>query len=54
VVKKENVLELEMHGPYETLPPRASMSFEQTFEVLDYDGPADPDAHVARLQQLAP
>ena len=52
VVKKENVLELEMHGPYETLPPGASMSFEQTFEVLDYDGPPAPEGHVARLETL--
>jgi hypothetical protein len=46
------VLELEMHGPYETLAPGASMSFEQTFEVLDYDGPATPEGHVARLESL--
>ena len=52
VVKKENVLELEMHGPYETLPPGASMSFEQTFEVLDYDGPQAPEGHLARLEAL--
>ena len=52
VVKKENVLELEMHGPYETLPPGASMSFEQTFEVLDYDGPPTPEGHLARLEAL--
>ncbi len=52
VVKKENVLELEMHGPYETLPPGASMSFEQTFEVLDYDGPPTPESHLARLEAL--
>jgi hypothetical protein len=52
VVKKENVLELEMHGPYETLPPGASMSFEQTFEVLDYDGPRTPEGHLTRLAAL--
>ena len=44
------VLELEMHGPYETLVPGASMSFEQTFEVLEYDGPPTPEGHVARLE----
>ena len=46
------VLELEMHGPYETLAPGASMSFEQTFEILDYDGPETPEGHVARLEAL--
>jgi hypothetical protein len=51
--KGTDILEVEMHGPYETLAPGASMSFEQTFEVLDYDGPADPTAYVARLAQLA-
>jgi hypothetical protein len=46
------VLELEMHGPYETLAPGASMSFEQTFEILDYDGPPTQEGHVARLEAL--
>jgi hypothetical protein len=46
------VLELEMHGPYETLAPGASMSFEQTFEILDYDGPPTQEGHVARLESL--
>ncbi len=52
VDKKESLLELEMHGPYETLAPGASMSFEQTFELLDYEGPQDEDGHLARLQEL--
>jgi len=52
VGKGTDILEVEMHGPYETLAPGASTSFEQTFEVLDYDGPADPDAHLARLREL--
>jgi hypothetical protein len=47
------VLELEMHGPYATLAPGASMSFEQTFEVLPYDGPQTPEGHVARLDSLS-
>jgi hypothetical protein len=50
--KGENILELEMHGSYETLAPGASMSFEQTFELLDYDGPEEGEAHLARLQAL--
>jgi hypothetical protein len=50
--KGATVLELEMHGPYQTLAPGAQASFEQTFELLDYDGEATPEAHVARLKQL--
>jgi hypothetical protein len=49
-----DILELEMHGPHETLAPGASMSFEQVFEVLEYGGAADDDAHRARLAELAP
>ncbi|HSD66541.1 MAG TPA: DUF4380 domain-containing protein [Vicinamibacteria bacterium] len=48
----DSILELEMHGPYEALAPGASTSFEQTFEVLDYDGPPTPEGHVARLEAL--
>jgi hypothetical protein len=46
----DTILELEMHGPYETLAPGASMSFEQTFEILDYDGPETLEGHLARLE----
>jgi hypothetical protein len=46
------VLELEMHGPYETLAPGASTSFEQTFELLDHDGPQTPEGHLARLAEV--
>jgi len=48
----DTVLELEMHSPYETLAPGASMSFEQTFEILDYDGPPTQEGQVARLEPL--
>jgi len=48
----DKVLELEMHGPYETLAPGASTSFEQTFELLDYEGPETPEGHLARLREL--
>jgi hypothetical protein len=46
------ILELEMHGAYRTIVPGASASIEQTFEILDYDGPATAEAHVARLSRL--
>ncbi|HVQ29547.1 MAG TPA: DUF4380 domain-containing protein [Vicinamibacteria bacterium] len=49
----EDLLELEMHGPYETLAPGATLSFEETWEVVDYPGPADPEAHVAFLEGLS-
>ncbi len=48
----DNVLELEMHGPYQTLAPGASMSFEQTFELLDYEGPQTQEGHLASLREL--
>ena len=48
----EVILELEMHGPYETLAPGASASIEQTFELLDYDGPTDRAAHLSRLGRV--
>ena len=48
----DDLLELEMHGPYETLAPRAVMSFEETWEVVDYPGPAEPEAHVSFLEGL--
>jgi hypothetical protein len=50
----DDILELEMHGAYETLPPGGTMSFEQTFEVLDYHGKPDVAGHLARLSRLAP
>jgi Domain of unknown function (DUF4380) len=43
------LLELELHGPYETLGPGRSMSFEETWEILDYPGPAEPAAHLRSL-----
>jgi Domain of unknown function (DUF4380) len=47
-----DILELEMHGPKGRLSPGDSMSFEQAAEVLDYDGAADPERHVAFLRSL--
>jgi hypothetical protein len=48
-----DILELEMHGPYVRLAPGEEMRFEQTAEVLDYEGGADPEKHVAFLKGLA-
>jgi hypothetical protein len=53
VAKGEDILELEMHGPHVTLAPGAATSFEQTFELLDYDGPPTPEGHLARLQGVS-
>jgi len=52
VGEEQDILELEMHGAYETLAPGESMTFEQTFEILDYDGEATAEAHLARLAEL--
>ena len=49
---EDDLLELEMHGPYETLAPGAAISFEETWEVVDYPGPDEPEAHVAFLEGL--
>jgi hypothetical protein len=49
----EDILELEMHGPYEALAPGASMSLEQTLELMDgVEGDATPADHLARLGRL--
>jgi hypothetical protein len=47
------LLELEMHGPYETLQPGQAMSFEETWQIVDYRGAGDPEAHVDFLERLA-
>jgi len=47
-----DLLELEMHGPYETLATGATMSFEETWEVVDYPGAADVLAHLDFLEGL--
>jgi hypothetical protein len=46
------LLELELHGPYEKLEPGQTMSFEETWEVFDYPGPAAPEAHLDFLKRL--
>jgi hypothetical protein len=47
------LLELEMHGPYQTLQPGQAMSFEETWEILDYRGAGEPEAHVDFLERRA-
>ena len=42
---KNSLLELEMHGPFETLAPGESMSWRETWRVMAYDGPRDPASH---------
>jgi hypothetical protein len=46
------LLELELHGPYETLAPGQTMSFEEYWEVRDYPGPAQAGAHLEFLERL--
>jgi len=49
---KRDLLELEMHGPFRTLAPGESMTFEETWQVLPYRGPDTPAAHVSFLRKL--
>jgi Domain of unknown function (DUF4380) len=48
------LLELELHGPYQTLEPGESMAFEETWEIRDYPGPVAPGAHLDFLENLPP
>ncbi len=42
--------EMEMHGPYRMLAPGESMSFTETWDILDYAGPPTPRARTAFLE----
>lgn len=44
------ILELEFVGPSKRLAPGESVSFEETWEVLDYDGPQTDTARIAFLR----
>ncbi len=44
------ILELEFVGPSKLLAPGESVSFEETWEVLDYDGPNTDADHIAFLK----
>jgi len=50
--REAKLLELEMHGPYQSLGPGQSMSFEETWEVRDYPGPPVTGAHLDFLDGL--
>jgi hypothetical protein len=45
----EDILELEMHGPFETLAPGASTSLEQTFEIVELGRLPAVEDHVRLL-----
>lgn len=45
------LLEIELHGPYETLAPDGTMSFEETWEIVDYPGAAEPEAQLDFLDR---
>ena len=44
-----SLLELEMHGPFWTLQPGESMTFEETWELVPYGGEDDPAEQTAFL-----
>lgn len=49
-----NLLELEAHGPYTTLEPGATMSFEETWTLADAGGATDAKACAALLNRMSP
>lgn len=51
---KLNLLELEAHGPYTTLAPGGTMTFEETWNLVDDGGATDDRARVAVLNRLLP
>ncbi|MBD9368730.1 DUF4380 domain-containing protein [Xanthomonas sp. XNM01] len=46
------LLELEVHGPYETLQPGESISAHEWWVVRRYDGPDRRDAQIAFLRRM--
>lgn len=49
---EEGLLELEVHAPYKTLAPSASMRATETWILLPYDGPATRAAHIEFLKTI--
>jgi len=47
-----NVLELEMQSEYRTLQPKASLSFEETWQLIPYDGDATRRSQTAFLKRI--
>lgn len=50
----DGLLELEVHGPYRQLAPRARMQLREQWTLLRYDGPDTPQAQRAFLCAQAP
>ncbi|HEY0332836.1 MAG TPA: DUF4380 domain-containing protein [Stenotrophomonas sp.] len=50
----DGLLEMEVHGPYETLQPQARMQATERWTLLHYDGPDTPQAQRAFLCEHAP
>ena len=48
----EGLLELEVHAPYKTLAPGASMNAAETWALLPYGGPATREAQLAFLKTV--
>ena len=50
--REARLLELELHGPFESLGPGQSMTFEETWEIRDYPGPPVTGAQLDFLDRL--
>lgn len=51
VTGKENILELEHHGPYITLKPGESMELSETWEAIPYKGKNTDEEHIAFINK---
>lgn len=51
VSAKETLLELEVHGPYQTIPPGESIWMAETWELFKYDGETTASAHIAFINE---
>ena len=47
-----NEIELENHGPFQTLPPGGTMEMNESLTVAEYTGEPTPAAHIAFLNAL--
>ncbi len=47
----ETLLELEVHGPYQTFQPGESIRMAETWQLFKYDGETTPQAHIAFINE---
>jgi hypothetical protein len=49
-----DLLELEFHGPYRSLPPGEAMTFTETWTLLPWEGGTDPACQAEALREIRP